>query len=433
MSKNKCFLTMPEKMAYEYKFSKYNIYLDASRGLVYNTVTQAVSAFENHTVDIKEIPELVDCGFIVPLSMDELTEIKNEYEDREKLSNELHLIIATTLDCQFRCFYCYETHPKVYMNKNVKKAIINLVKDYATRGKNISVVWYGGEPMLDFESICILSKSFIEVCDTYGVVYRASMISNGYLFSLESIAELDRLRIESVQITLDGMKDIHEKRRPFMDGKSSFEHIIQNIKNLTEKANIEVHLRINVDKSNIESAYELVQYCSSVGLSNIDVNLGMMKMFGCDRLCSTYDFELFTMKEFSEEFLKFRDYLEELGYKKAIKKMVPDYKINSCTMDAPNAYVIDPYGWVYKCISQVGQKEGNIGNVLTGFNENAHTNYSPFLSKQCTLCKFFPICKGGCLLNNNGSLMECNVWKYITGEIILREICDYEKMDLLTK
>lgn len=34
---------MPKEMASEYKFSKYNIYLDESKGLVYNAVTQAVS------------------------------------------------------------------------------------------------------------------------------------------------------------------------------------------------------------------------------------------------------------------------------------------------------------------------------------------------------------------------------------------------------
>lgn len=424
MSENKCFLVMPEKMACEYKLSKYNIYLDASIGLVYNTITQAVSAFDNHIIDRNDIAELLDCGFIVPVEKDEFSEIKNEYDSREQFSNELHLIIATTLDCQFRCFYCYESHPKVYMTDEVKQAVLRLVEHHAMSGKNISVVWYGGEPMLDFESICMFSKKFIDVCQTYGVSYRASMISNGYLFPPEKIAVLDELRIEAVQITLDGMKDIHEQRRPLMNSNSSFDCIIQNMKNIKKKTDAEVHLRINVDKSNIESAYELVRYCSYVGLNEIDVNLGMMKVFGCDHLCGVYNPNLFTMKEFSEEFLRFRDYIEDLGFEKAVKKMVPEYKINSCTMDAPNSYVIDPYGWVYKCISQVGQKEHNVGNVLTGFDERPHTIYSPFLSKQCSSCKYFPVCKGGCILNNSGRFTECNVWKYITEELVLREIAE---------
>lgn len=424
MNGYKCFLTMPEKMACTYKFSQYNIYLDESRGLVYNTRTQAVSEFDNHTLDINDALELVDCGFIVPIDIDELDEIRGEYEERSRISNEFHLILAITLDCQFRCVYCYESHPKVYMTEDVKTAITGAVKDYAVAGKDISIVWYGGEPLLDFESIRMLSSRFIDICNKYGVKYHASMISNGYLFSLESIAELEDLRIESVQITLDGMEDVHEQRRPLMNEGSSFDRIVQNMKNIKMNTNVDVHLRINVDKSNIESAYELVQYCSFAGLDNIDVNLGMMKVFGCDHACGTATANLFTMKEFAEEFLRFRDHIEKLGFEKAVKKMVPEYKINSCTMDAPNAYVIDPYGWVYKCISQVGQKEHNIGNVLTGFDESAHNICNPFQSNRCTACKYFSVCKGGCLLNNAGKSVECNVWKYITEALVLREVSE---------
>lgn len=424
MNGYKCFLTMPEKMACTFKFSKYNIYLDESRGLVYNTRTQAVSEFDDHTLDTNDVSELVDCGFIVPINTDEMDEIRNEYEERSRISNELHLIIATTLDCQFRCFYCYESHPKVYMTEDIKAAIIGTVKDYAASGKDISVVWYGGEPMLDFESIRMFSKRFIDICNTYGVSYRASMISNGYSFSPESIVLLDELRIEFLQITLDGIECVHEQRRPLIDGGLSFNRIIQNVKAISEKTSVEVHLRINVDKSNIRSAYELVQYCSNEGLNNIDMNLGMLKAFGCDHICNSGNRNLFSMKEFSSEFLCFRDYIKELGFEKAIKKMVPEYKVNSCTMDAPDSYVIDPYGWVYKCISLVGQKDRSIGNVLTRFNKNAHTVRSQFMSRKCSECRYFPVCKGGCLLNNSDNSSECNIWKYITEELVLREITE---------
>lgn len=180
--------------------------------------------------------------------------------------------------------------------------------------------------------------------------------------------------------------------------------------------------RINVDKSNIGSTHELLLYCSENGLSDIDVNLGMMKVFGCDHFCNPCDTNLFRMSEFSTEFLRFRDLCEKLGFTNAVEKMSPEYKINSCTMDAPNAYVIDPYGWVYKCISLVGQMERSIGNVLTIFDENAHTKYSPFDSKRCVACKYFPVCKGGCLLNNSGRSNECNVWRFITRDLILRDV-----------
>ena len=140
MNDSKCFLRMPSAMASMYKFSVYNIYLDEVMGLVYNTYSQAISSFEDFVLKEKDIPDLVENGFIVRLETDELAEIKAEYDSRELFSNELHLIIATTLDCQFRCFYCYESHPKVYMTDDVKQAIFKLVEKHAMSGTNISVV-----------------------------------------------------------------------------------------------------------------------------------------------------------------------------------------------------------------------------------------------------------------------------------------------------
>lgn len=89
-------------------------------------------------------------------------------------------------------------------------------------------------------------------------------------------------------------------------------------------------------------------------------------------------------------------------------------------MDAPNAYVIDPNGFVYKCISRVGREEYSIGHVGNGFgfDADAHKKVTPFDSESCKTCKYFPICKGGCLMNNMGVDKECNIWKFMTEELI---------------
>lgn len=395
MNYTNCFLSLPDEMVKRYKLSEYNIYLDEKRGLVYNTITQAVSEFEDKVLSADNLSDLVECGFIVPVEADERAVLQNEYDQRDKFSNELHLIIATTLDCQFRCVYCYEKHPCVYMNDSTKTAVINMVDNYAKIGKNISVVWYGGEPMLDFESIKQLTHEFQNICSDYGVLYTASMISNGYFFSEESILKLDELSVVSVQITVDGTKAIHESRRPMISGNESFEHIIKNMIDINHNTHVEVHLRINADKDNIQSAYELVTYLKEIGLTGIDVNLGMMKAFGCDHACGNKAKKLFTMREFADEFMRFKEHLINNGFYHAVEKMMPEYKVNSCTMDAPDSYVIDPDGYVYKCISKVGQKECSIGNVKEGFNEKAHLLLDAFDSEMCEKCKYFPICKGG--------------------------------------
>lgn len=141
MNHTNCFLKLPEELETKYKLSVYNVYLDESRGLVYNTVTQAVSEFEDKMLSVDNLPALVECGFIVPAGTDEKAILRDEYRHRDEFSNELHLIIALTLDCQFRCVYCYEKHPCVYMNESTKSAVIDLVHNYAKEGKML--VSYG--------------------------------------------------------------------------------------------------------------------------------------------------------------------------------------------------------------------------------------------------------------------------------------------------
>ena len=422
MNSSNCFLIMSESLSRDYKFSFYNLYLDDVRGLVYNTLTQAIAEFDDHVISENDVPELIENGFIIPKATDEFLVLEEEYNSRSQFQNDFHLIIATTLDCQFRCCYCYENHPLVYMDNAVKNAVVDLIEKHAVTGEDISIVWYGGEPLLDYPTIYDLSTRFCRICDDNGVSYNASMISNGYSFSPEIIANLDFLRINSIQITLDGMKDVHDKRRPLKGGLSSFNTIVDNMKHIQFETHAQIHLRINVDKNNISSAFDLLQYCSEIGLLEIDVNLGMLKAFGCHHSCGIGNLNLFSMNEFAAVFLQFRDYAKVLGFRHAIAKMHPEYKVNSCIMDAPNSYVIDPSGMVYKCISHVGKTEHSIGNVVTGFNTQSHTLYSPFSFKKCINCKYFPICKGGCLLNNLGPNAECNVWNYITEELVIRDL-----------
>ncbi len=55
-----------------------------------------------------------------------------------------------------------------------------------------------------------------------------------------------------IQVTLDGERKIHNKRRVFHDGSGSFDAIWQNIRLALEKQ-IEVYIRVNVDSDNLES------------------------------------------------------------------------------------------------------------------------------------------------------------------------------------
>lgn len=70
------------------------------------------------------------------------------------------------------------------------------------------------------------------------------------------IAKLVDFSVRSVQITLDGPPEIHNKRRRMPNGEDTFYKIVNNI---VEACNIiPIVIRINVDKTNIKFVNKII-------------------------------------------------------------------------------------------------------------------------------------------------------------------------------
>lgn len=55
--------------------------------------------------------------------------------------------------------------------------------------------------------------------------YQADRITNGYLLTEKVVAMLPSLSISSLQITIDGMKAVHDSRRCLKLGAPTFDRI----------------------------------------------------------------------------------------------------------------------------------------------------------------------------------------------------------------
>ena len=62
-------------------------------------------------------------------------------ENREEVfaSGEYHLTINTTLNCNFSCWYCFESHHVSKMTEETKKAIIEFVRKIIQEKKSKSL------------------------------------------------------------------------------------------------------------------------------------------------------------------------------------------------------------------------------------------------------------------------------------------------------
>lgn len=177
------------------KFSNYNSYIKVSKNtsLIYNSLSNKYSLLSNK-VDISDIDfieqhnpklwkTLIEGGYVVDSSVDELNKVK-ELRDKVDLSKYFfYLIINPTLSCNFKCWYCYETHlQNSYMNSETLDSTMKLISQITQKVPTFTLGFFGGEPLLYFQKIV---KPLIihtnNCCKQNRIPYSVTFTTNGYL------------------------------------------------------------------------------------------------------------------------------------------------------------------------------------------------------------------------------------------------------------
>lgn len=147
--------------------------------------------------------------------------------------------VFTTMSCNLACEYCFETH----MNRSAKLdeqkagALINKIKSRVEEFymNEISLEFYGGEPLLNTEIIKFISERLQRWCKETNRTYVFNMTTNGTLLTRERVETLLPFGLVAAKVTVDGIKEVHDQRRPFRTGHgSSFDAIINNLHDVVE-------------------------------------------------------------------------------------------------------------------------------------------------------------------------------------------------------
>ena len=409
------------------KLSQFNIEkMNDNKLLLFNTLSQGLLELDEENIEeyeklkqgISENQDLMNIlsqgSMLVPQNVEEIENIKliNNIIKFDKSS--LNLTIAPTLECNFACTYCYEKGKRYNtMNEETIEAIVKYVEEKATDIQNLSICWYGGEPLIQLPIIETLTEKFKKICGA-DIKYNAIMVTNGYLLDVEKARKLKELSVDTLQITLDGTKEIHDKRRFLVDKSGTFDEIINNVKECCEVINISI--RINLDKSNSNQSIQLLDLLEDPKLKN-KVSFYVAQVDDINNTCSNTS--CLNDSEFSQVEIEF--------YKKAWERGLyrfsfPSFNACFCGAITFNNYVIDPLGDLYKCWNTIGYKEMNLGNVFDGIKMNENLtrwiNYNQYNSK-CSGCNVFPICNGGCPYHSlTAGENKCRSFKYNHTDII---------------
>lgn len=315
--------------------------------------------------------------------------MNNEFEYKEEYQYLTSAMLNVTDDCNLQCRYCFvEQHPH-YMTLDTAKAAVDwLYKNYLkkkelnipTINNKISLYFFGGEPMLCYETII---KPIVQYCEEqYKDLFQFGMTTNGTLLSKEKIDWLQHYNF-SLLLSIDGNKETQDFNRPCRNcTMSSFDLIEKNIPYLLEKFP-NLTFRSTGYAPTIHHMFENYLYAESLGFKRW--------LTICDNRNKWTQQQI---NNFKEELSKIYFYrLEQIG--KGIEPMIcsridnwfnytimllnnhnfENLSIQRCGLATTNG-AIGYDGSIYGCQEQVSKDNKNlfyIGNIFKkGINKDLH-------------------------------------------------------------
>jgi len=397
----------------KYKASKYNTVYKTSYGLIlFNTFScgllkitdeeaktlnlinemEIVSLLAAKNPDYNKV--LIDHGFLVKNDVDEFALVKSRLYRSKYGTTGAGITINTGLACNCRCTYCYEGQEhKATSLLNSEKAddIIIFIKDKFPRSTRINFSFLGGEPLLCFKEI---KHIYYELKNVFEHLF-LTITTNGVLIN-EDVAIFFKETKASIQVSIDGLKHHHDKKRIDVKGGGTYDKIIKSVK-ILQNAGVPVSVRTHIDQ----------EFMNNVNLQDwiefIKTNFDLTKSI------SFYVTPVFTSGKGTEVAdVKFVDNMITV-YEVFIKNHIPfnfDYAFNPtgiCFVANENSFSINCNGEIYKCWHDVSADNFNgrhFGNIYDGVDRAKLISYTNSIDvleiAECRDCVYLPVCSGGC-------------------------------------
>ena len=354
-------------------------------------------------------PDFIKKGYIVdPSEEQKLYRQKylNFIDDRD--NDEIQIFFVTTYACNFKCSYCYQSG---YNNTPLplQKEIIDSFFDYINqnfRNRKKYITLFGGEPLLNGAQYKEKIKYFLELCNTHKL--EVAIVTNGYYIT-DYIEILKNSNIREVQVTLDGLPEMHNNRRYITKGQDTFHKITEGI-DLLLNNNISVNLRIVLDKENLGELPGLASYAIEKRWTSNPLFKTQLGRNYELHYCQTENTKLFSRLEMYESIYDLiTEYPEILEFHKpafSISKYLfengklPDPLFDSCP-GCKTEWAFDFEGGIYSCTATVGKKEEQLGTFYpetkldTDRVEKWETRDVLSIEK-CKDCSVQLACGGGC-------------------------------------
>lgn len=392
------------------KTSIYNNFISLTSGkvLAYNAFSDqfaliSSSCFETlqeNKLSSKDIltddfEKLIKGGFILDNDIDQQLLLQKETNSTSLDETVFQIHINPTLDCNFRCWYCYEEHGVgTEMTGATMESVILFIEKHLTSKTKIFVLgFFGGEPLLKFKKICLpIIQAAKKACETHNIRMELGFTSNGFLLT-ENIANIIAQYNGNVQITLDGHREFHNAVRHTASGQGSYDQILSNVV-IFNNTGGHITLRINYTLDNITSIDRIVEDLCSKSLAHPEqLTVDFQRVWqdkpnGGDEIINVYISK--AIHKLSKHRISHR-----------LCSLI-NPRLELCYGDRANYVCINYNGDIFGCTARNFAAANRLG-VLTKngdieWETEKHHRWlnSRFARESCHACRIAPICLGGC-------------------------------------
>ena len=205
-------------------------------------------------------------GFIVDDRQAERDALEKFFTDFKNNTDEMHVTVLTTLQCNFACDYClqgdhgdYNLHANKMSLETAREVCDWLVHRLDTvKPKKLALTFFGGEPLLNLPVLYEIAERAWTETQRRSVAMQIQVITNGLLLTPEVVDRLRPFGLNGFKVTLDGDRETHDRMRPLRGGQATFDRIIENIRQVAGRCNIAIGG--NFDEESVDSYPALLDF-----------------------------------------------------------------------------------------------------------------------------------------------------------------------------
>ena len=413
------------------KKSLFNVFvnLENEETLLYNTYSTSLIVLDNvmcsnikdekfENLSSTDLAALLEMGFLVEDERDELLDLektrKSEIEQVEQV-----VTIFSTNRCNARCYYCFEKGINYeHMSEETARKTVEFILQFYPK-KELSIKWFGGEPLYNFESIRLITERLI----AEGYSLKCHITTNGSLLTQEMLDFFkSNYSIVTFQITIDDIGESYNKIKKYAEGdfEDPYRIVVNNCRMVIANK-MHVSIRINHLFEKFEKAVE-IHHSLQKEFEDLDSNYYLIYLANLTLpgkrtyIKSEHDKELAVrMQEFNRRHRPVGDIDDKyLLYK---HDLLP--KLKHCAATNKYNLTITADGKIFKCHRLAQHSQYIIGSVEDGVDEMA-PNFAFFteyriVDQECRQCYALPICQGACrsLYLLEGSKLDCDLKKML--------------------